>query len=80
MNLFHSSVYELAVGSPDVTIANAVHEYVYCGVGDFKQVCHNLEYLISVVSLEPLISIHQYYHDSLKHVLAVQFNWVVTCN
>ena len=57
----------MAVGAPDVTVANAVDEYVDCGVGDFKQVCHDREYLIGVVSLQLLISVRHYYHDTLKH-------------
>ena len=66
MNLFYSHEYEVAVGSPDVTIANAVNQYVNCGVGDFKQVRHNFEYLKRIVRLELLISVRQYYHYSLK--------------
>ena len=56
----------MAVSAPDVAVANAVDEYIDCGVGDFKQVCHYREYLIRIVSLQLLISVRHYYHDALK--------------
>ena len=66
INLLCNQKNEVAVRSPDVSIANAVNEYVHRGVGDLKQVRHNLEYLKRVVTLKMLNMIGQYYHYSLK--------------